>query len=116
MSALVEEEDPMDAAADLPIGQQGEETFHLIEPGRAGRRVMDVPVRALQQPVANGWCFVGGIVVHDEMNVDIRWDIRFHLIKEATELGGPVPGETFADDPPGGDIQGRNSEVVPCRW
>ena len=39
------------------------------------------------------------------MNVDIRGDVRFDLVEKATELRRSVPGETFADDPPGGDIE-----------
>ena len=46
-----------------------------------------------------------GVVVHDEVDVDIGRDMRFHRVEEAAELGGPVPGETFADDPPGGDVE-----------
>ena len=36
----------VDAAADLPLGEQREEALDLIEPGRAGRCVMDVPARS----------------------------------------------------------------------
>ena len=70
-----------------------------------GRCVVDVPVRSLDQPVADGRRLVGSIVVHDEMNIDIGGDVRFDLVEKATELGRSVPGETFADDPPGGDIE-----------
>jgi hypothetical protein len=37
----------MDAATELALGQHGEEALDLVEPGRAGRGVMDVPVRPL---------------------------------------------------------------------
>ena len=116
-----------DAAAELPIGQQGEEPFHLVEPsiaarsircrrhagqrparGGAGRRVVDVPVRPLAQPGADRRCLVGGVVVHDEVDLDLGRDLRRDRVEEAAELGGPVPGEALADDPPGGDVERRD--------
>ena len=56
---------------------------------------------------------MGGVVVHDEVDVDLGRDMGLDLVEKATELGGSVPGEAFADDPPGGDIERANSEVVP---
>jgi hypothetical protein len=42
---------PVDAAADLLVGEQGKEALDLIDPGRPGRREVDAPARALGQPV-----------------------------------------------------------------
>jgi hypothetical protein len=60
----------MDAASDLFIGQQSEEALDLIEPRRIGRRQMHMPARPLGEPCADQRCFVGGVIVHDEMNVE----------------------------------------------
>ena len=97
----------VDAAAELPLGEQGEEALDLIEPGGAGRGMVDVPVRALEQPVAHGRGLVGGVVVHDEMDVDIGRDICLDRIEEAAELSRPVPGEAFADHSAGDDVECR---------
>jgi hypothetical protein len=43
----------MDAAPDLLSGDQGEKALNLIDPRGTGRREMDMPVRALGQPIAD---------------------------------------------------------------
>jgi len=43
----------IDAAPDLFVGDEREETLNLIEPGRTGRREMDVPARPFGEPVAD---------------------------------------------------------------
>ena len=46
-----------------------------------------------------------GVVVHDEVDVDIGRDIRFDRVEEAAELAGAMPAIAFADDWPGGDVE-----------
>jgi hypothetical protein len=45
-----------------------------------------MPARALGEPVADRLGLVGGVVVHDEMDVEIGRDTGFDLI-ELSELG-----------------------------
>src|SRR3546814_19164158 len=66
---------------------------------------MDMPARALGQPVADGLGLVRGVVVHDEMDVEVFGDRRFDLVQEATELLRAVAAIAFADDASGGDVQ-----------
>ena len=56
---------PVDTAADLLLGQQAEEPFDLVDPGRRGWREMDVPARSLGKPVADQLGLVGRGVVDD---------------------------------------------------
>jgi len=49
--------------------------------------------------------FVGGIVIHDDMNIEPLGDLRIDLFEEVQELGCPVTFVAFADDEPRGDIE-----------
>ena len=40
----------MDAAAQLFFGEASEPAFHQVEPGRAGRREVEMKARMTQQP------------------------------------------------------------------
>lgn len=51
---------------------------------------MDMPARPLGEPVADGFGLVCGIDVHDEMHIEIIGDSSLDLIREASELLGPM--------------------------
>src|SRR6185437_2936267 len=88
----------IDAAPDLFVGDEREETLDLIEPGRTGRCEMDMPARPLGEPVADQWGLVRSVVVHDEMDVKTAWDGGLNLVEELAELSGAVARIAFADD------------------
>jgi hypothetical protein len=67
---------------------------------------MDVPARPLWQPVADQRRLVGGVVVHDEMNVQIARNSGFDLIEKLAELLGAMTSITLADDPADCDVEG----------
>jgi hypothetical protein len=48
---------------------------------------MDVPARPFGEPVADQRSLVGGVVIHDEMNIETAWDSGLDLVEELTELG-----------------------------
>src|SRR5262245_9383462 len=48
---------------------------------------------------------VGGVVVHDDMDIEPFRDLSIDLFEEVQELGGPVALVAFADDEPRGDIE-----------
>jgi hypothetical protein len=50
--------------------------------------------------------FVGGIVIHDDMDIEPFWDLSIDLFEEVQELGRPVTLVSFADDEPRGNIKG----------
>ena len=62
----------MDAAADLFVGEVGEELLNLTDPGGRGRGGLHPPTRPFGEPVADGLGLVGGYVVHDDVDVDRR--------------------------------------------
>src|SRR5947209_4870034 len=61
----------MNAAADLLLGQHGKEALDLVQPGTAGRGQMHMPARPLRQSIADQRGLVGGIVVPDQMHVEM---------------------------------------------
>ena len=48
------------------------------------------------------------------MDVEFARYGSLDLVKELAELGGAVAPVALANDPPGRNIEGGNSDVVPC--
>lgn len=96
----------IDAAPDLFVGDEREEALDLIEPGRTCGREMDMPARPFDEPVSDQWGLVGGVVVHDEMDIESARNGSLDLVEELAELGGTVPPVALADDPSGRNIEG----------
>ena len=96
----------MDAAAYLLVGDQGEEPLDLVEPGRAGRGQVDVPAGPLGEPGTDHRGLVGGVVVHDQVDIEVLGHVGLDLVEELEELRCPVAGEALADHLAGGDVQG----------
>ena len=67
------------------------------------------------EPRFDRGCFVGCIVIHDDMDIEPFRHLGIDLFEELQELDCPVTLVAFADDKPRGDISAANSEVVPCR-
>src|SRR5512146_188447 len=63
-------------------------------------------MRPAGEPRLDLGSFVGGIVIHDDMDIDPFWDLSIDLFEEVQELGRPVTLVAFADDEPRGNIQG----------
>ena len=57
------------APADAPCGDRGEEAFDKVQPGRAGRREMQLEARMPRKPCFDLGRLVGGVVVEHEMHV-----------------------------------------------
>ena len=57
------------------------------------------------EPRLNLGGFVGGIVIHDDMDIEPFGDLSIDLFEELQELDRPVTLVAFADDKPRGDIE-----------
>ena len=97
----------MNAASELLSSKFGEPAFDLIDPGRRCWRKMHVIVRSPHQPGFGPRGLVGGVVVHDDMDIQSVWDVGIDLFEKIQKLGGAVALVAFADHEPGGDIEGR---------
>ena len=62
-------------------------------------------MRPAGEPRFDLWRFVGGIVIHDDMDIESFRDLSIDLFEEVQELGRPVTLIAFADDNPRGDIE-----------
>ena len=94
------------AALEPPARERGEEALDRIEPGGGGRREVERPARMPAKPSADLGMFVSGVVVHDQMDIEIAGDIGLDLVEEAPELCGPMAREALANNVPGSDVEG----------
>src|SRR6478672_33007 len=62
-------------------------------------------MRPTGEPRLNLWGFVGGIVIHDDMDIESVGDLSIDLSEEVQEFGRPVTLVAFANDEPRGDIE-----------
>ncbi len=56
---------------DRTLGDEREVAFDLVEPGGVGWREVNVPTRASGEPGPNLGMLVGGVVIDDEMDVQL---------------------------------------------
>src|SRR5271168_2203647 len=87
-------------------GELSEPALDLIDPRRRSRCEVDMIMRPAGEPRLDFGSFVGGIVIHDDMDIDPFWDLSIDLFEEVQELGRSVTLVAFADDEPRGDIEG----------
>ncbi len=87
------------ASADHSSGNQSKETFHLIQPGTAGWREMEVesPPLLRLQPALHLGALMGAVVVHDQMDFLIGREVLFQVIEEFDELPAAMPILAGAD-------------------
>ena len=80
------------AASNHLVGDEPKPTFHLIEPGTAGRCELGVETVAFPgfEPALDGCAFVCAVVVENEMDVEFRRDLLFELIEKLDELFTPM--------------------------
>jgi hypothetical protein len=58
---------------------------------------------------------VGGVVIEDQMQIEMGSDLVIDLLEEGHEFVCPMSGQTFADDFAGRDVERGKSVVVPLR-
>ena len=87
-----------DAAADAFSGDLGKEALDHVEP-RAGRgREVQMEARMPLEPALYRGGLVGGIIIDDQMQVEIGQRPLVDGLEKAEELAMPVAGHAFADD------------------
>src|SRR3954452_2297215 len=64
-----------------------------------------MPARPAGEPVADQRGLVGGVVVHDEMDIEIIRHIGLDRVEKFAEFGGAMAREALADYPAGGDVE-----------
>src|SRR4029453_12726165 len=89
----------VNATAELLLGEQREPTLYEIDPRRALRREVQMIPGPLREPPLDQWGLVGGVVVDDQMDVQLLGDRRIDRVQELPELDRPVPAMCLADTP-----------------
>ena len=67
-------------------GDFGEEPLDEVEPGARRRREMQDEAFVSCQPAFHGRCFVGGVVVEDQMQIEMGGGLAINLLEEGQEL------------------------------
>lgn len=93
------------SSSDLLVCELGEESLDLVDPRGVGRREVNMKPRVFGEPIADGRRLVGAVVVHDQMNVEIRGSVGVDGVEELAELNGAMAHVRLADDFPGFDVQ-----------
>ncbi len=79
-------------------GDFGEETFDHVEPGAGCRREVQLEAPMSCQPVLHGRRFVGGVIIEDQMQIEMGGRLSIDLFEESQELVCPMAWHTFADN------------------
>lgn len=102
-------------AADGPLGDQGKPAFHLIQPRRVGRGVMNLVSRPLRQPGAHFGMFVRCVIVDDQVDVQFRRDAVVESAQKCEKLLMPCRGLHWVKTVPVAISSAANKVVVPWR-
>ena len=86
------------AAPDRLLGDEREPALDLIEPAGVGGGVVDVVARMAGEPGFDLRMLVGGVVVGDQMDVEIGRDVAVEMIKKGEELLMPMARLALRDD------------------
>src|SRR5258708_30328577 len=78
------------AAADRLVGDQRKPTLDLVEPRAIGRGEMDVETWPPREPGTHPWMLVGGVVVADQMHVELGRHVGLDMAQEGQELLMPM--------------------------
>jgi hypothetical protein len=96
----------MGAAPDPLLGQFREPALDQVQPGRVGGREVEVEARMPDQPAADGRSLVRGVVVQDEVDVELGRHLPIDALQELAELHCPVPAMELPDHFPAGNVEG----------
>ena len=71
------------AAADGALSDEGEPALDLIEPAGIGGSEVQVKAGMVGQPGFDLGMFVGGVIVHDQMEVEVGGDVVVQMLEKA---------------------------------
>ena len=88
------------SAADHSAGDQRKEALDLVEPGTAGGGEVEFEPASFAglEPALDFGTFVSAVVIHDQVNFQIRWELLLQSVKKANKLAGTMAGLAGAQD------------------
>jgi len=95
------------ASANPLVRQVPKPPFHHIEPRTCGGDEVQLEARMPIHPVLHPRMFMGPIVVHNEMQIEMGRGLGVNLLEEPDELLMSMPRQTIADDVPIKQVQRR---------
>jgi len=78
------------ATSDLLLGESREPALHLVDPGRVGGGEVQLEARMAQQPALDERCLVRGVVVQDEMHLEVSRHFGINAIQKLAELRSTI--------------------------
>lgn len=94
-------------AADLALGDECKPALDLIKPGRIGRREVDVETPPRREPCADLGMFVRGVIVYDEMSIELLGPVGIDMLEKAQEFLMPMRRLALREHTAFGDIECR---------
>lgn len=82
-----------------------EPDLHLVEPGGIGRRQMGMEPGVQGQPALHPGMLVSGIVINDQMDLQVSRDVRLDMLQEVEVLLMAVPSLALSENLARGDIE-----------
>ena len=93
--------------ADCLLGDKTEPAFDLVEPGGICGCVVDLKARSLGQPCAHFAMFVGGVVVHDQVHLQMGGNGTVDVLQKGQKFLVTVPGLAFGEHRSSSDVESR---------
>ena len=95
-----------DAPLEAPFREFGEEAFDGVEPRTGCWREVEYKLLMAVEPCPNLWVLVYGIVIKDDVDGFVRWNLGVDHVQKADEFLVPVALHIAPDNGPVEDIQG----------
>ena len=87
----------VNAAAQLPFGEQRKPALDQVEPGAAGGRKVQMEARMAQEPALDGWGLMGAVIIEDQVQLQVAWHRGVDGCKEVAKLDRAVALMELAD-------------------
>src|SRR6185436_6988397 len=94
-------------ALDLALAEQAEPTLNQIEPGTRGRGEVQMKTRMACKPSLHRRGLVRAVVIHDQMNIELRRHALIDGAQKLQEFAAAMPPMQFSDDLARDKIQRR---------
>jgi hypothetical protein len=93
----------------------GEQTFDQVEPGAGCRREVQLEALMSRQPVLHGRCFVSGVIIEDELQIEMGGVFRSIFLRKARNSSALRRGTHSPITVPVAISSAAKSVVVPLR-
>ena len=96
---------PKGAPPDRLLGDDVEPNLDLVQPGGVGRCQVDMETRMRGQPAPDPGVLVSGVVVDDQVDLEVSRDVGVDVLQEAEKLLVTMPLFALGEDLAGNDIE-----------